>query len=319
MSPTPSRSPLAPRSTNEEIISGTPQFYKLLEPSSEDEIVPPPPPAFEDDAAPVVHEPAGAAAAPYRALTLYAIGHATFAYLYFSSSPFLSTCSWLFISALIINGIKVSTTGKVSTVAPLTQEQSARVIELINAAVDLFNRFKIGEPKLTFMAACGTWAFALASSLISPLTIAWIAYSISMRRSALPADATEKLDGMWFAASAKMASYATQKRREAVLAALAPRLEQLAELYERASGMIRVHSEGIKFLTPVVAFLSWAFLLGWTDKFLVGGMGLLGYKAWASPEAAAKFDAKIGKAARASRRMTLSAVDRIGLMKPKIN
>jgi len=303
-----SRSPLAARSANEDVP--TPSYYKVLgdKPADEDDILPPPPPAFEDDAPSPV-----AASNPDRALAMYVGGHASFAYLYFSSMPIISVVSWLFLSVLIINAGALSVTGKASSRAEWTPDL-APLMQGINAAVGLFNRFATGEPKLTFMAACGAWGLAVTSSFVSPLALAWLGYGLAMGNAVLSADTNGKLDGFRVAAAAKVASLATEKRREALFAAVAPKVDKMTAAYTE----LQAHSEQIKFVAPVVAFLVWLFWFGWTNKFLLGGMAFLGYKAWASPEAAAQLDAKIGKAARASRRMTLSAADRIGLMKNKV-
>ena len=225
--------------------------------------------------------------------------------------PILSVFSWAILSTLIANGVKMSMTGRCTTVALPSAEQSAKVVEVLNQAVNLVNRFKMAEPKLTFMTACATWGLAMVSTMVSPLTLAWAAYAVVMRGAVLSPEASAKLNGAWQVLRTKAESLSTDER-------LASRSAQLIGVYGRFSESLAAHSEQIKFVTPMAVFMGWIFLLGWTNKFLVGGMTLLAYKASASPEAAAKLDAKIGKAARASRRMTMSAADRMGLMKPKV-
>lgn len=331
-SPAATRSPLATRSTNEDVAAGTPQYYKFVEQSEKDDdlLSPvPPPPTEEAPASSAAEELASEQASEQssssslswsarRAVGAYAAGHACFAYLFFTGTHVVSVLSWALLATLIANGMKMSITGRCTTVSSPSAEQSAKVVEFLSQAVNLFNRFKMAEPKLTFMTACASWALAVVSTMVSPLTLAWAVYGVAMRGAVLSPEASAKLNGGWQVLRAKAESLATDERLSSARAAIAQRSVQLMGLYGSVSESLATHSEQIKFVMPVAVFMGWLFLLGWTNKFLVGGMTLLAYKAWASPEAAAKFDAKIGKAARASRRMTLSAADRMGLMKAKV-
>ena len=319
---------LADRTNSPAAPGGTPAYYKLSPAPAEDEIsslpIPPPPPAFDEDVAASIEseEPASASSSCHdRSLGIYAAGHATFLYLYVSDSPIVSVASWLVLTALIVNGVKMSITASNTSLPAPTPEQSAYVVDGLNAAVKLLNRFIAAEPKLTFVAALSAWGLAVASSYISPLALAWVAFSFTFRLSALSPEATDKLNKAHRAAHSRAVSLyavlATPERIEWAKSNLGPRVSELEGKLNAFYTAADRHAETAKVLVPLAGFFYWSFMLGWTDKLLVGGMALLGYKAWASPEAVSKLDAKIGSGARKARRMTMSACEAVNLVKRK--
>ena len=318
--------PLADKTNSPADKPGTPAYYKLS-PGPEDLPIPPPPPLFSPNAeaaAELGTEDAASSSSVSplkdKVLVGYAIGHVGFAVLYFSGVNLLSCGAWTLLTALLINGVKLSISAPAAPMPALSPQATQQLVDGINAAIGIFNNLKRGEsPKLAFYTAVACWALATASAYLSVLPLLWLTFTLSLRPADLSPASASKVTAVNAALQAKLGTFTSIEDALAhVRLMLGPRAADIDALVLRLHEAVQAHIEQIKFVVPVGILLGWIFVLGWSSKFLFGGLGLLAYKAWASPEAAAQLDAKIGKTARSARRMTISACDRLSMLKPKV-
>ena len=146
---------------------------------------PPPPPAEEVDVATSKPQTVLDAALEHIPLvsdtTLKAAAAASpvLSLFYLTSASPVGLVSWVVMVALIANG--VYTFFRTPEPATPAQLSSAAVLPAIEAALDatlvLGERFRRGEPLLTFGAAVGAWALSHATNLLSVSSLFCFGYS----------------------------------------------------------------------------------------------------------------------------------------------
>ena len=256
-------------------VFASPAGVTLNKPMPIEEDMPPPPPPMEEAATTSNTIPEEEPSSPLHrfmgripstsSTTLKAMigGHACILGLVLWGTPPLALASWLVMIALVGNGVYTTVCKPVDTGSTLSAAALMPYIEAsIDSALALATRFVNGEARLTFYTAIGAWGLYILASNISAFKLAWGAYAAATGLCALKMDLIdlEKLAPL---------SAAAQARAEG--------------LYAKALSMVPPQVTQYKAFAPVVGVLAWMYLLNWHDKLLTLGVGLLGYKAWASP------------------------------------
>ena len=248
----------------------------------------------------------------------YASGHAIFAYLAVSGSPVVPLAATAAMWALIANGVATTIrppTPSTTTAASLAVDPdliAQRLTAALTVVLNVFDRFKAGEPRITFAAAVGAWGVAhygqTVLGLASPLRLAWLVFALAFPSSelTLPASfaagverARPKVEEM----RARAVTFAHECVAPAALAALQAKLPDGFTNGAAAAAASRY--------APFVGVVVWYLVLSWHAKALSAGMALLGFKAWASKEANTALHMQSEKAyasvKRSARRVSMAA------------
>ena len=179
----------------------------------------------------------------------------------------LAIVSWLALLLLVGNGVATTVVTR-SGHAGETREAIITAIKsnvetTVDAGLNLFDRFKCGEPRLTFCSAVAAWGLTIASSHLSIPSLAWLLSAIATAGCSL--------------------KYAHELGR---LNELAPKAAALQATLVGLTAQVKVPPAAAQLAAyaPLVPVLVWLFVLGWYHKLLTAGLGLLAYKAWARPE-----------------------------------
>ena len=212
--------------------------------------------------------------------------HAAAFVFYLSGTSPIATVGLVALVALVANGVAVSFANPPQAFEPLS---AAAIMPGVEAALALVDRYRRGEPRLSFGTAIAAYCLTIMRG--SMFTLAWIIGVGALTTKWAQAQGyTDRLAPH----AAKLQTYLAGMTARVVVP---PALKQFWDTARECAPASVAYA-------PLLGVFVWAYFLGWYQKALTLGMGVLGYRVWASPEESSKIAANIKKAGR---RMTMGA------------